>query len=361
MTADTVIAGAGLAGAAAALALAPSRRVVVLDSGAPGASAAAAGLVNPFLGRKAKRAWRADEALRALGGLLERAGAPGLWRRTGLLRPAQAPAQAEAFHQRQAEHPDLLEWVRPEASAERFPHVRAPHGALWVREGGHADVGAVARAALHAALREGAVVLRRKLTGWRAGVARTDAGNIRARHLLLCTGAGMPPLAPRLPLHRVKGQTLCVRPARPLASVPVSGGAYAVPAADGTWTLGATFEHAYATESPTPEADVWLRERIAGVVPALADAALVERRAGVRLTVPAAARPHGAGRLPLVGPLAWAPGAAPEAGGLSVWAFGALGAKGLLTAPLLARHLPTWLNAPEAIPPEVSTAALRTR
>ena len=346
MTADVVIAGAGLAGACAALALAPSRRVVVLDDGRPGASHAAAGLANPFLGRKAKRAWRADAALHALGATLDRAGEAGLWRRTGLLRPARDRAQAEAFRQRQDEHPGRLDWLPPEASSERHPDVLAPHGALWVCEGGHADVGEVALACLAGAEREGATVLRQRLSGWASGVALTDAGEIATRRLLLCAGAGTRPLAPGLPLHAVKGQTIRVRADRPLSVPPVSGPVYAVPAGEREWVVGATFEHDFDTEAPTPEATAWLRERVAGVVPALAEAEVLEARAGLRLTVPAAARP---GRLPLAGPLA--PGS-------GVWVFAGLGAKGLLTAPLLARHLPAWLGAPAAVWPEVSTAGL---
>ncbi|HYG67362.1 MAG TPA: FAD-dependent oxidoreductase, partial [Anaeromyxobacteraceae bacterium] len=65
---DVVIAGAGLGGACAAFWLSRKRRVLVLERDAPaaGASGAAAGLVNPFMGRKARPAWRHAEALAAL-------------------------------------------------------------------------------------------------------------------------------------------------------------------------------------------------------------------------------------------------------------------------------------------------------
>jgi glycine oxidase len=96
---DIVIAGAGLAGACAALHLSRTRSVLVLERDAPaaGASGAAAGLVNPFMGRKAKAAWRRAEALAALEALCEAAGAAPLFHRTGILRPATDDAQAEGF------------------------------------------------------------------------------------------------------------------------------------------------------------------------------------------------------------------------------------------------------------------------
>ncbi len=361
MSQHVVIAGAGLAGACAALALAPTRRVIVLDSGAPGASHAAAGLVNPFMGRKAHPAWRASDALDALGAMLDDAGARGLWRQDGLLRPAGNEKQARAFRQRQAEHPNRLDWLAPEASGERFPDVLAPHGALWVREGGHIDIPAMIDAVLGAAVRAGAEVRRQRLMAWGAGSVQTDGGEIRAAHLLLCTGAATAPLAPGLPLHGVKGQTVRLRTPQAHGLPAVSGGTYVVPIAPREVLVGATFEHTWSVPGPTPEATALLVERASGVIPALARAEVVEARAGVRLTVPASTRP---GRLPVLGPLA------PEAESssiplhpssripLSPWVFAGLGAKGLLTAPLLARHLPAWLAAPEAIWPEVSSLSL---
>ena len=347
MHADIVIAGAGLAGACAALALAPTHRVVVLSSGEHGASHAAAGLVNPFMGRKAHQAWRAPEALNALGATLDAADARDLWRQTGLLRPASGEKQPRAFRQRQAEHPDRLDWLAPEASAERFPDVLAPHGALWVREGGHADLPAMISAVLGAAVRAGAEVRRQRLTGWASGVAHTDRGEISASHLILCTGAGTQALAPSLPLHGVKGQTVWLRTAQAHGLPAVSGGTYVVPISPQEVIVGATFEHTWSVPGPTPEATAGLIERASGVIPALGRAEVVEARAGVRLTVPASTRP---GRLPALGPLA------PEAG--APWVFAGLGAKGLLTAPLLAQHLPAWLDSPEAIWPEVATRSL---
>ena len=347
--ADVVVVGAGLAGACAALELSRTRRVVVVEAATPaaGASGAAAGLVNPFMGQRAKAAWRHDRALDALRSLADEAG-PGLFQQTGVLRPAATAAQAEAFRQRAEAHADLA-WRPAAASAERWPLVAAPHGALWVARGGSVDVPAFVRAALAVAERRGAEVVRARLSGWRDRVARTDVDEIPFQHLVLAPGDGarhLPALAD-LPLHRVKGQTVTLaRPASLPAEHPaVAGAGYVVPSADGV-VVGATFEHTFADVAPDPALDAALAARAAGVVPELEGAAVVGRRAGVRLTVPAAVSTR---RLPLAGPLP---------GHEGVWVVAGLGAKGLLTAPLVARRLADALDGRRPLPAELWPEAL---
>ena len=362
-SADVVVAGAGLAGACAALVLSRTRRVVVLEPERPGAGAsgAAAGLVNPFMGHKARPAWRYDQALDALAELADEAGADEtgggtggrLFRQTGVLRPARSSAQADVFRDRAAQHAGL-DWLGADAGAERWPAVAAPQGTLVVRRGGSVDLAAFARAALATAAGRGAEVRRARLTGWRRLdgflVAITDQGPIPARHLVLALGDGARLLAPdadaplaALPLHRVKGQTL--RLARPAGLPPdhpaVAGHGYVVPG-PASVIVGATFEHSFQSTEPDPALDAGLGvERAAALVPALAGAAVLERRAGVRLTVPADVSPR---RLPLAGALPGHPG---------VWVVSGLGAKGLLTAPLVAGWLPGALDGRPSLPAEL--------
>ncbi|MFV1980720.1 MAG: FAD-dependent oxidoreductase, partial [Rhodothermia bacterium] len=87
---DIAIVGAGLAGAFAAFHLSDKYRVVVLEKAAvaSGASGAGAGLVNPFMARKANPVWQSSEALDALESTLVEAGCAHLFRKTGILRPA---------------------------------------------------------------------------------------------------------------------------------------------------------------------------------------------------------------------------------------------------------------------------------
>ena len=331
-----VVIGAGIGGAAAALALSASHDVLVLDAAGParGASGVSAGLAHAFTGRKASRGWRAGEARAALDRLAAASGVPV--EATGVLRPAVDARQARAFQQTAEAHPAEASFVEPSAARERWPHARAPHGALWIPGGGHLDVPALVRGALGAAVERGASVRTGvRLVSWRGKtdcvLAITDQGEVQARALVLCPGATPLPALAALPFGRVKGQTVTLGAALPSGSPALAGGTYVVPTAAGV-LVGATFEHGYASEAPDRATSLRLRERAARLVPGLAEAPVLAERAGVRLTVPASVS---AERLPRVGYVAD-----------RVVLFAGFGSRGLLTAPLLARALPALIADP---------------
>ena len=342
------MAGGGLAGACAALWLSQDRPVVVLAPPGASASRAAAGLVNSRMGPQARRGWRAEAALDALVATLDLARCAPLFRRTGVVRPARDARQARRFREADADR-----WHTPAAAAERWPHVHAPHGALRVPDGGSVDVPAMLDALLDAARANGATVRADRLVGWTetpGGVrVETDGGDLEACHLIVAVGDGARhlPALQALPLHRIKGQTVTLaRPAGLDADAPaLAGGTYAVPGPDGV-VVGATYEHTFETTQPTDAATRSLAEAAARTLPLLATAAVLDARAGVRLTVPERVAP---GRLPVLGPLHDAS---------RVWVFTALGSRGLLTAPLLATLLPDALPRPGRVPPEVVLSRL---
>lgn len=343
---DVVIVGGGLAGACAALWLSKCCSVVLLEANktATGASGAAAGLINPFKGLRATPMWRHEDALDALHATLEEARAGDLLRATGVLRPALGAEQTEAFRKTATEYPDQTTWLTAEATHDRYPNVEAPLGGLWVPAGGAVSLSAFTKAMLGAAEKNGAEILTGvRVMGWEEnGRVRveTDSGSVEAKMLLLCLGDGFsafPELA-RLPLHRIKGQTIRLeRPeALPHDLPAISGGVYIVPESD-ELVVGSTFEHDFIHFDPEPAISVELRRQAATLIPSLDNSAIVDERAGVRVTVPRM-------RLPMLGPLP---------GSTRTWIFTALGAKGLMTAPLLASDLSSFLADPEKLPVEV--------
>ena len=351
---QTIIVGGGLAGAAAALHLSRSRPVLLLEVNAvaTGASGAAAGLVNPFMARKARLAWRADEALDALHETLDLVGAVPLFRAGGVLRPAQDVQQRGFFQEAARTYPEHGAWLEAEAARARYPDVQAPHGALLVQTGGAVDVAALTRALLEAARRNGADVQTDvRASGW--GETETDvyvdverrgggAERLRGRRAILALGYGFNayPELRRLRLHAVKGQTVRVAPPQGAGPLPsVSGRGYVVPGAE-AWTVGSSYEHAFPDVRPSPEATRRILSKAAAMLPCLDGASVLGERAGVRVGVPGT-------RLPMLGPL-------PGRG--RIWIFTGLGSKGLLMAPLLARALPRYLAAPPSVPGEVGVA-----
>jgi glycine oxidase len=343
---DVVIAGAGLAGAAAALYLSETQRVIVLEAARPsaGASGAAAGLVNPLMGRKAKRTWQADAALDALHETLDRAGAASLFSAGGVVRPAMTDKQVRFFEESGSAHPEHGSWFAPEAAAERFPWLPTPRGALLVRRGGAIHVPNFVAAMLEAARANGADVQSyTRVTGW---TEATDGVRVRVEHdgatdeistkrLLLAIGWGLRrfPAWADLDLRGVKGQTVRVRrPPGLTLERPISGRGYAVP--DGKAIIvGSSYEHDFNDVRPSPEQTDLILQKADQMLPGLAAAEVLDATAGVRIMTRS--------NRPLLGPL---PGAE------RVWVFTGLGSRGLLSAPLLARRLPECLDAPETLP-----------
>ena len=351
--ADIIIVGAGLAGTCAALVLSAEHDVHVLEANEPasGASGAAAGLINPFMGRRARPVWRLRAALDAVPTLLSAADASALFPDTGVLRPAVEPDQVESFRNAAREHPDLATWLSPDAVRERYPALAPDRGALLVPKGGAVDVGAMVRALLGAAGARGATIeTTAPVLYWRetpdAAVVEVDRGEgteeLRADRVLLTLGQGFPPFPElrRLGLDGVKGQTVRVRrPAHvPDSLPPMSGRGYVVPDGD-TLVLGSNYDNNYDDLAPDPKETTYILEKTSQMIPGLDQADVLGATAGVRVK-------HAETNQPLLGPL-------PRRDRL--WTFTALGSKGLLTAPLLALSLSAYLNDPSKIPKSVST------
>ena len=369
---EVLVVGAGLAGACAAVHLAQTREVMLIDAAevAAGASGAGAGLANPFTGRRARPVWRMPEARDAFHDTVKLASAHHLVRDFGILRPAASQSLAEKMRETTREYRHLTSWLDAGDCGRHFPHVVAPHGALFVSDGCAVNIGAFCTALVASAQNSGADVrLGHRLIhidehpqGATCSIETPNgAAVIHARVVILAVGDGYPnfPHLARLNLHRVKGQTISIeRVALPPRHPHVAGLGYLVNEggqmnegylneggdAAPRFVAGSTYEHEFVDAQPTAEATSHIIEKVGGMAPAIAEGTVTEARAGIRVTVPGV-------RLPMVGPVS-------EAG--RVWFFGGLGAKGLLTAPLIGRSLAEWLvspsNIPEALVPHHMTA-----
>lgn len=356
--ADVIIAGAGLAGACAAFHLSADHDVLVLEADRPaaGASGAAAGLVNPLMGRKAKAVWRIDEALNAFEALLANVEAEPLFSEGGVLRPAVTAKQGSFFQEAADRHAAFADWLSVEQVTKRFPDVSTAGGALHIPRGGAVDASALVTAVLDATQARGATLhTGTRLTGWEetGDVVRVqiDRGGtpamLTAGRLLLAVGQGFPAFdaLKTLGLYGVKGQTLRVRRPDDLGPLlPMSGRGYIVPDGD-TLILGSSYEHDFDDLSPSEDATQYIQQKTAQMLPGVDAAEVLDVQVGVRVYAPDSNLPL-ADRLP---------------GQARCWVFTALGSKGLLTAPLIARALPDYFTNPAQIPMSLRIHAAKTR
>lgn len=331
---DFIVAGAGLAGACTALHLKRHGSVLVLEKDEPasGGSGASAGLVNPILGLRARPVWRIREALAALDETIEWSGAQDAYRRRPTLRPARDEEQIAHFERTAAESPEHAEWI-PDHTPD---WLRAPHGVLKIRTGGAIDIEALVRSMLRdVELRIGTAV-----DGWHEVGECVEVCGLTCRYLILALGRGYTsfPALMRLRLHQVKGQTVRLRRPQELPDdAPHLAGPGYVAAENGTVVCGSTYEHRFEHLDPTPRQTRAILRKVSRMLPPIRHAEVIEERAGVRVTVPGI-------RLPMVGPL---PGCR------RVWIFTGLGAKGLLTAPLIATEMAAYFEDPARIPSEI--------
>ncbi len=324
-----VVVGGGIAGVSAAWAFQNRARVTLLAPNGigDGASGVAAGLLNPFMGRKANPTWRWADAMEATTDLLRLAGEPES--ATGLLRPASSPKQAQAFARQAERFPDDLEWLSAPAP-----------GTLRVRRGQAVDVAEMLQRAV-AAMPEVAV-LPDRLLGWHEQAEsvqiETDSGDLSADALVVAAGAGWLANASDHVLHGVKGQ-IALLDAPDTVPTPISGGVYL--AQNGPHVIvGSTFEHDFDDLTVDDAAFIDLRAKAARLAPVLQHAPIAGGRAGIRVTTPRS-------RLPLVGPVTPL---------RRVWCLTGLGAKGLLMGPMVARMLADALIDDQALPAEIDSA-----
>ena len=353
MTYDTIIVGAGIAGVSAALVLGSRERVLMVEAKEPasGASGVAGGLFSPMAALRGRPVWRIGEAIEAFHRQVDETGGHALYDNRGVLRPAHDAQQATYFKESVGRSPEEAEWLPAEVSAERYPHVHAPFGSMYVRRAGAVNLGAYVRHLAVAATQRGIDTrTNSRVTEWGEtldgayvglGSSREGVERIEARRILLCWGQTfLKALAfSHLNLHQVKGQTIRVTYPEGFSAhdlIPLSSKGYVIPQPEHI-AIGSSYEHTYATEGPTPEISIALLEKAQYVVPALNSSTIIDAQAGFRVTVPGL-------RKPIVGPL---PGYS------RIHAFSGFGSKGLLLAPLLANELPRLLQDTSLIPPEL--------
>ena len=360
---DVIIVGAGIIGCSVGRELARRRlRVLVLDRQEPGkeASWAAAGMLTP-----------AAESVEALPLVPLAKASLALYNEfieqiehsTGRATDYRRDGALEVFFGERAEE-RRAEWLatfrgsgfKPEplsaADLRRLEPALAADaaaGALLADEGA-VDNRLLSQAVADAARREGAEVragvdvVRILSSGGRAAGVETRQGPFAARHVVLAAGSftsqieGAERYAPTIP---ARGQMAALRPAGgPLRRV-VRGPAYLVPRADGRLLVGATVERVGYEKAVTPAGIGRLLTDAGRMIPALADAPIVETWSGLRPDTP--------DHLPVLGPT--------DVEGL--WFATGHFRNGILLAPATARALGEWITEGKTQVPVEPFSAMR--
>ncbi len=359
---ETVIVGAGLAGASCAAVLSQYSGVLVLDAALSddspevpavytSASSIGAGISSPLMSRRARPIFRMEAAVAALDALRQTTGGAFLFSSSGILKLAGAADQADEFKDAADRWPDHGRWYSSDECRNRWTNLNAPFGLIHVTSGFSVSIPAWCQKMIRFSVSKGAEYRPGcRMMDWRESAtgiyvryrdAMGEEHVVKTSRLVLAPGADylrFPALA-ALRLHPIKGQW--VRISRPDTFspdhpfTPLSGHGYLVD--DGqSLMLGSTFEHGY-THLRTTRIDVRkMIQTASNMVPDITQSAILSSGAAIRVTVPGI-------RLPMVGPLQ------PKS---RVWIISGLGAKGLLMAPLIASELLGYFEKPSSIPRE---------
>src|SRR5690625_5930713 len=195
----------------------------MIDEAGPAdrASEVGSGCGDSLTGSRGKPVWGLEDARDALAETIELADARSLVLDYGILRPAASADLAEKMRQVTREHRHLTCWLDAGDCRRHFPHVVAPHGALFHNDGSAINIGAFCRTLVKAAEKSGADIrMRHRLVDVsehpRGATCRleTDDGHaeVDAKVVILAVGDGYlhVPYTAELNVHRVKGQTISI-------------------------------------------------------------------------------------------------------------------------------------------------------
>ncbi len=312
------IAGQGLAGTCLAWALwERGADFVIVDRGTGGSSRMAAGMVNPVTGKNFEPSWRIADFLpemREFYAAVESRLGCKLWHPLPVLRLAGSAKEWRKIITK-LESPVAAPW-----SAVEVPTPDGWVGAVLVHGGGRLDTLAFLDGSRKFFSQRGCYQLGEFSSSGKSGEIRCEG----AAGLL--TGA--------YGQHRcAKGEILTIRVTGwDESHIRIGAGGWLVPQGGGVFKVGSTYEWHDLDELPTADGRVRVTE-------------IASRLGGPDFEVighDAAVRPILRRSQPLIGPL--------DSGG---WMFNALGSKGTLYAPGMARRLARWLLDGAEPEPEV--------
>ncbi len=281
----------------------------IVDNGRGGSSRVAAGMVNPITGKNFHPSWRIGEfhpqALAFYTALEEKLHTK-FWHPIPILRLATSDKEWRKI-QGKLDSPEVTPWLQ----STDFQPPSGFAGAVELKGGGRLDTPAFMEAT------------RNFFTNYGNHSISEYEVSIPHPNRILCEGAlGL--MEDQLGKHRcAKGEILTVRADWPETHIRVGAGGWMVPIGRGHFRIGSTYEWDELDEKPTDAG----RDRISEIAEKLGgqEFQITDHVAGIR---PILRRSE-----PLIGK-----------NSSGDWIFNALGSKGSLYAPEMARMLADWIE-----------------
>lgn len=337
---DYIIVGAGLAGIAfAETVISNGKSVLVFDSDSQHSSQTAAGVYNPVI---LKRFSRLQDAQPQLDSMQEfytqvesRIGRKYNFDKQILRRFASVEEQNNWFIASEKE--GLSSFLSGTLVRDKFNGIDSPFDFGLVLQTGYVDTQAFLSDYKHFLESTDSYVDDSfdysKLTQKEGFV---EYGTIKARHIVFCEGFGIKsnPYFNYLPLEGTKGEVIVIKADLEMDAI-VKGGVFMLPLGNKTFKIGATYEWADKTETPTESARLELIEKLKEIINI--DFEIIDQKAGIRPTVK--------DRKPLIG-------THPDFPNFHI--LNGLGTRGVMLGPTSAKTLYESIEKRTEIPKEVN-------
>ena len=339
---DYIIVGQGIAGSLLAhFLIRQDRKVLVYDDvDQPQASGAAAGIYNPFTGRKLVKTWMADTLfpyLQSYYKALEKELGIKILYELPMYRPflsidEQNEWGTKLYDNRFSPYIDSI--LSPQNS---LAHVVNPLGGLMLKQCGYVDTLALVQA-IRTLLMEASALAHERFNPLEIQVLddKVSYQSHEAQRIIFCEGPwiGGNQFFEWLPMRPVKGELLEIELEQPL-DIIINRGVFVLPYHGKYCKVGATFDNRNINWQTTEVAKQQLKQRLERLL--RMPYKITKQIAGVR--------PASMDRRPLIG-------LHPEFEPLAV--FNGLGTKGVSLAPYLIRQFYEFLEHGEPLNPEVT-------